>query len=48
MTIKKSTFRNWQLIPNFFIARLPILVRCETKGAVGTVCALLGNWQLGA
>jgi hypothetical protein len=26
MTIKKSLFRNWQLIPNFFIAHLSILV----------------------
>jgi hypothetical protein len=48
MTIKKNSFRNWQLIPNFFIAHLPILVRCKTKGAVGKMCALLRNWQLGA
>jgi hypothetical protein len=32
---KKSFFRNWQLIQNFFITHLPILVRCKTKGAVG-------------
>ncbi len=27
---------------------MPVLVRCKTKGAVGAVCALLLNWQLGA
>jgi hypothetical protein len=43
-----SLFRTWQLIPNFFIAHLPILVRCKTKGAVGAVCALPGNWKLNA
>ncbi len=48
MTIKKSLFRNWQLIPSFFIAPLSILVRCKTKGAVRVVCALLCKWQLGA
>jgi hypothetical protein len=33
----------------FFITNLPILaVRSKTKGAVGAVCALLCNWQLGA
>jgi hypothetical protein len=32
----------------FFSAHLPILVRCKTKGAVGTVFALLRNWQLNA
>jgi hypothetical protein len=48
MTIKKSLFRNWQLIQIFFIAPLPILVPCKTKGAVGAVCALLRNCQLGA
>jgi hypothetical protein len=32
----------------FFTAHLPILVQCKTKGAVGAVCALLRNWQLGA
>jgi hypothetical protein len=48
MTIKKSLFRNQQLIQNFFIAPLPILVPCKTKGAVGAVCALLRNCQLGA
>jgi hypothetical protein len=40
MTIKKSFSRNWQLKPNFFIAHLPILVRCKTKGAVGAECDL--------
>ncbi len=45
---KKSLFRNWQLIPNFFIAYLPVLVRCKTKGEVGAVCFLVYNWQLGA
>ncbi len=34
MTIKKSLFRNWRLIPNIFSAHLPILVRCKTNGAV--------------
>jgi hypothetical protein len=38
-TIQKSLFRNWQLIPNIFIAHLPIPVRCKTKGEVGAVCA---------
>jgi hypothetical protein len=46
MAIKKSLFRNWQLIQNFFIAHLPILVQCKTKGAVGAARALLRNWQL--
>jgi hypothetical protein len=32
MTIKKSLFRNWSLIQNFFTAHLSILVRCKTKG----------------
>jgi hypothetical protein len=32
----------------FFIVHLPIFVRCETKGAVRVVCALLRNWPLGA
>jgi hypothetical protein len=40
MTIKKSLFCHWPLIPNFFITYLPILVRCKTKGAVGVVCVL--------
>ncbi len=44
MTIKKCLFYNWQLIQNFFIAHLPILVRCKTKAQ----CTLLCNWQLGA
>jgi hypothetical protein len=30
------------------IAHLPILLLCKTKDAVGAVCALLRNWQLGA
>jgi hypothetical protein len=34
----------WIYTSNHF----PILVRCKTKGAVGAVCALLLNWQLGA
>jgi hypothetical protein len=45
---KYKKFRNWHFIPTFFIAHLPILVQCKTKGAVGAVCALLRNWQLGA
>jgi hypothetical protein len=48
MTIKKSLFRNWQSIPNFFIAHLPILVRCKINGAIRVVLVLLHNWQLGA
>jgi hypothetical protein len=32
ISIKKSLFRNWQVIPNFFIAHLAILVRCKSKG----------------
>ncbi len=47
-TIKKSFFRHWQLILNFFTVHLPILVRCKTKGTVGALCALLHNWQLSA
>jgi hypothetical protein len=43
---KKSLFRNWQLIPNLFIAHLPILVRCKTEGEVGAVCALQVTAQL--
>jgi hypothetical protein len=39
MKIKKSLSHNWQLIQNFFIAHLPILERCKTKGAGGAVCA---------
>jgi hypothetical protein len=34
MTIKESLIRNWQLIPNFFIAHFLILVQCKTKGSV--------------
>jgi hypothetical protein len=45
---QKSLFRNWQLIPIIFIAHLPILVQWKTKGAVGAVCGLLRNCQLGA
>jgi hypothetical protein len=33
--LKKSLFRNWQLIPNIFSAHFPILVRCKTKGQLG-------------
>jgi hypothetical protein len=40
MTIKKSLSRHCQLIPNFFIAHLPILVRWKNKGAVETVCSI--------
>jgi hypothetical protein len=43
---QKSLFRNWQLIPNIFIANLPIFVQCKTKVAVGAVCALLPKCQL--
>ncbi len=39
---KKRSLRHWLLILNAFIAPLPILVRCKTKGAVGAVCAI-GN-----
>jgi hypothetical protein len=48
MTIKKSLFRIWPLILNFFIAHLSILVRCKTKGAVGALCALPHIWPLRA
>ncbi len=48
MTIKKSLFRHWPLIMNFFVAYFLILVRCKTKGAVGAVCALLRIWPLSA
>jgi hypothetical protein len=48
MTIKKSLFRHWPLIMNFFIAYFSFLVRCKTKGAVGAVCALLRIWTLSA
>ncbi len=37
LTIKQSLFRNWQLIPNFFIEHLPILEQCKPKGAFGAV-----------
>ncbi len=47
MTIQKSVFLNWRLIPTFFIAHMPILARCKTNGAVRAVWALLCNWQLG-
>ncbi len=46
MTIKKGSFRIWQLKPNFFIAHLQILAWCKTKGAVRAVCALLRIWLL--
>jgi hypothetical protein len=36
----KKSLLLWQLIPNFFIMPLPILVRCKTKGAAGAVCAM--------
>jgi hypothetical protein len=36
-----------QLTQNFFIAHLPILVRCKTKGAVGVVCTLVPYWAIG-
>jgi hypothetical protein len=45
---KKSLFHNWQLIPNFFITHLPILVKYRTKATVGAVCTLSRNWQFGA
>ncbi len=48
MTLKKSLFCNWPLIPNFFIEHLPILVQCKTKGTVGAVCASLRIWPLSA
>ncbi len=48
MTIKKSLFCTWPLIPNVFIAHLLILVQCKTKGAVRAVCALLHIWPLSA
>ncbi len=41
MKIKKSLFCNWKLIPNVFIAYLPIFVLCKNEGAGGAVCALL-------
>jgi hypothetical protein len=47
-TNKKSLFRHWPLIMNFFVAYFSILVRCKTKGAVGAVCALLRIWPLSA
>jgi hypothetical protein len=44
--ITKSLLQNWQLIANFFIAHLPILVKCKPKAQ--SECTLLHNWQLGA
>jgi hypothetical protein len=39
---QKSSLSLWQLIPNlFFIAPLPNLVLCKTKGAAGAVCAIV-------
>jgi hypothetical protein len=48
MTTQKIFFLNWPLIQNFFIAHLPILVRCKTKSEVGAGCALLRTWPLSA
>jgi hypothetical protein len=45
---KKVQSAIWQLISNFFIAHLPILIRRKTKGPVSAVWALLRNWELGA
>jgi hypothetical protein len=45
---KKNLIPQLAFIPNILSAHLPILVRYKTKGAVGAVCALLRNWQLGA
>ncbi len=42
MSIKKSSLRHREPIPNFFIPPLPILVRCNRKAAAGAVCAF-GN-----
>jgi hypothetical protein len=41
ITIEKSLFRNWPLIPNF---HLSIFVRCKTKDTFGAVCALGRIW----
>jgi hypothetical protein len=38
MTIKKSSFRNWQLILKFSIGHFPVLIRYKTKSEVGTLC----------
>jgi hypothetical protein len=35
---QKSSFRHREPIQNFFIASLPILVRCKRKTAAGAVC----------
>jgi hypothetical protein len=32
MTIKKSLFRHWPLLMNFFMAYLSILLRCRRSG----------------
>ncbi len=49
VTIKKvySTIGNRYRIC-IFSTHLPIVVRYKPKGAVGAVCALLRNYQLGA
>jgi hypothetical protein len=43
---KKLTLQLAIVGSEFFHAHLPILVRCKAKGAVGTVCAFLRDWQL--
>jgi hypothetical protein len=48
MTITERFISHLQLVPNFFIRHLPILVQCKIKGALRAVCPSLGNWQLGA
>jgi hypothetical protein len=40
---QKKFIPQLELIPNIFSPHLPILVRFKTKGAVGTVCALLAQ-----
>ncbi len=42
MAIWKNSTRRWESITNMFLAPLPFLVRCKTKGAAGAVCTL-GN-----
>ncbi len=46
--ITKKFMRPLAIDIEFFIAYLPILGQCKTKGAVRAVCAFLRIWPLGA
>jgi hypothetical protein len=48
MTIKKSIPQLAIDTKFFHRAFANPFVQCKSKGAVGVMCALLSNWQLGA